>query len=271
METFKEILEAKVTRNLTDTYPAAKGEQKFVDKHIQMDILKNFRQKGNDELFNGKIVKTFPRKKNRFGNDETASIVKYESEEVAEATINPPVVGKRKKIKNSQRHVYVDGKYAGTATWSKTNNDALKSWVKEHPGSHSTKIKVAHESEEITEISKDKLNNYVTRAKEARDSDLEDLNKMAGKYVGGKLPQFNKIKDSFEKNIKKSQLGINKAEKFLNKKSVEEDVVLEDAAKGTIKSFANSDGKMKQSDSIDKADGKDKVKEYIFNLRKKKK
>jgi hypothetical protein len=84
MKTFRELLEAKITQDLIKTVPHAPGEKKFYDKHIQFDILKNFRQQGNDELFNGTIVKTFPRKENHFGNDEDQSITAYESEELKE-------------------------------------------------------------------------------------------------------------------------------------------------------------------------------------------
>ena len=162
MKTFLEILEAKVTRNLTDTYPAGQGEQHFVDKHIKMDILKKFRQKGNDNMFNGKVVKVFDRAKHRFGRDMNQSIVQYdESENLVEKKDNKPKPG--------SRHVYVDAKWVGTASWSKSNKEALKTWTKEHPDSHPTKIKIAHESEQVNEISAKLLDRYISKSdKDAR-------------------------------------------------------------------------------------------------------
>jgi len=133
MQTFLELLEAKVTRNLTDTYPAAKGEQNFVNKHIKMDILKSFRQKGNDTIFNGKIVKTFDRAKNHFGNDMNQSIVQYDE------GVQP----------EKKHHIFINGKWVGTTSWSKTNKDALHTYKNEHPGTKAAIKVAAHDREDM--------------------------------------------------------------------------------------------------------------------------
>jgi hypothetical protein len=131
MKTFKEITEAKVTRNLTDTYPAAKGEQHFVDRHIKFDILKRFRQPGNDNMFNGKVVKIFPRKENHYGNDMNQSIIQYDE-----------------NLKSDRKHhIFIDGKWVGTTSWAKTNKDALHSFKKDHPDIK-TKVNVAFNRED---------------------------------------------------------------------------------------------------------------------------
>ncbi len=126
MKTFKELLEAKIEPNLIKTTPAAAGERNFVDKHIKKDILKNFRQKGNDTMFNGKVVKVFPRKKNHFGNNMDQSIIQYDE-----------------SVKQDKKHhVYVNGKWVGTTSWEKTNKDALHNYLRDHPG-NKAKVTVA--------------------------------------------------------------------------------------------------------------------------------
>ncbi len=126
MLTFKELLEAKIVPSLVKTTPQSPAERHFVDKHIKMDILKNFRQKGNDTMFNGKVVKTFPRKENHYGNDMDQSIIQYDESVETE----------------KKHHIYVNGKWVGTTSWSKTNKDALHNYLRDHPG-NKAKVTVA--------------------------------------------------------------------------------------------------------------------------------
>jgi len=142
MLSFIELLEAKVTPNLLRTVPAAPGERSFVDRHQIKDILASFRQKGNDELFNASNVKIFPRKKNHFGNDEIESIKAYESENILEKLAN-----NKKKPEGKKKHIYINGKWVGTTNYDHTNKEALKNYVREHPGTVISKVKVAQESE----------------------------------------------------------------------------------------------------------------------------
>jgi hypothetical protein len=266
LKNYKKLSEAKVTRNLTDTYPATKGEQHFVDKHIEMDILKNFRQKGNDEMFNGKIVKIFPRDKNRFGYDEKQSIQKYdESENLLE------LMKSEMKKKKSKRHIFINGEYQGTTTWTKNNKDTIKNWSKEHPGTHPTQIKVTAESTEINEISKELLNRYLQKSitdhgfshfitKNTKGEEKKYWDKKTQNRKKGISAAINKLDKKEEVNEISKELTGRYAKKTMN----------ESLAKDTLKRFSDSKGKMKTSDEIDKKDKKDKVKEFIAKLRKKK-
>jgi len=129
MKTFSELLEAKITPDLLRTVPHAPGERNFYDKHIKFDILKNFRQEGNEELFNGKIVNTFPRKENHFGNDEDQSIQAYESE----------------KLEEKQKVIFINGKWVKTSPWDKTNKEAYKNYRKENPDVKGIKIRTVED------------------------------------------------------------------------------------------------------------------------------
>jgi hypothetical protein len=239
MNSFRELLEAKVTKNLTSTTPAAPGERKFMSKFRQIkDILASFRQPGNQEMFDGKIVKIYPREQNRYGYDNVQSIKKYdESIEVNEDV-------KKHRPKDGKRHIFINGKWVGTTSWSKTNKQAIHDFVKTHPEAHPAQIKVAvGESEHWIQKAIKHPGALTKKAKAAGESNSEFEQQHKG--------------DS-DKTGEQARLA-------LTLKKMHESV-----AKSTQKNFADSKGKMKPSSNIDdKSDKKDKVKEFISKVRKK--
>jgi hypothetical protein len=304
MQRFIELLEAKVKPALVKTVPEAPGELKFFRRHTIKDILASFRQAGNDEMFNGKVVKVFPRKKNHFGNDTVDSIRAYESLNLEEGlkipkgqidfivnkyhvgtpakeieddirkratksktpwpssmlnkaveyamkqhVKNQDLYGKvmsgdlsspkkkkvsesvevnevlkknlHKEVKTKKKHIYINGKWVGTSNYDHSNKEALQNYMKEHPGTHISKLKVAEEGVEINELSKNLLKNYVKRA--------------AVDFLVAKQDNKDKNNNKMVKRIK----GIEAASKKLHKESEINELSKSLLAKYTISSLGN--------------------------------
>lgn len=274
MLSFTSLIEAKIKKNLVRTFPEAPGEQAFVNRHKQEDVLKDFRPDDDNDAFTGGNVAVFDRSKNHFGYDMNKSIRQYESEDIREDDKHHHKAGKR--------HIFINGKWVGTTAYAKNNKDALKRYIAVHPEVHSSKVKIASES-----VNEGKNFNKLSNT----DYKVGEL-VHAGLAVRGGAGFIGRVKkidgDHLHLNLGMSKFGdrIVKAHKSVCTKEMNESkfpmitkVLSEISKKLTIESlgrdrqkdFADSKGKMKKSDNIDKkSDKKDKVKEFIDQVRKKK-
>jgi len=186
MKRFSELLEDKVERQLTSLAPKAPGEQHFVDKHKIDSVNDKFLVPDNGIFGAGKKVKTFPRKVNRFGNDQFASIKKFdENVSLADRVIN---AHKKKKV----RHLLdKDGRYVGTELNAKTNKEAMLN--------HIRRAATKHAREKLAVVKEDELDEAWPKEKPIRN--VPSIDKYTGKSPLG--PNDGYSRAAVDKEIKK--------------------------------------------------------------------
>lgn len=139
MNTFKELLEANVKRDLVSMAPHAPGEQNFVD---QQTVNKSFSDKflvpDNGVFDAAKNVKVYNRKGHRMGRNTAQSIAAYdkgdtktESENLTEFWFNKDGHFRRVTKRNTKhpRHIVVNGKVVSTTSDASTNKEAIKHFL----------------------------------------------------------------------------------------------------------------------------------------------
>jgi hypothetical protein len=165
LNTFKELIESQIKRNLVSIAPNSPGEQNFVD---QQTVNKSFSDRflvPNNGLFNGagnlKGVKVFNRSKNHFGRDEDQSIEAYDKgdnksqepdlkkeKEAHESVLEFFNNGKLRKVGHRDtkrlRHIIIDGKVIAVSSADKNNKEAIKNYLARSTDDklHSSKLKV---------------------------------------------------------------------------------------------------------------------------------
>ncbi len=151
MLTFTSLLEAKIKKSLVRTFPEAPGEQAFVNRHKQEDVLKDYRPDDDDDAFTGGNVAVFDRAKNRFGNDMNKSIIKYESEDINEGALKNLKRFTRRFGKNFNTQIGDIKKDLSNPTGE--SHDTLREKYKRKDNIDKIRKSKANESEELLEKS----------------------------------------------------------------------------------------------------------------------
>jgi hypothetical protein len=255
-KTFAEFLisEDKVTKNLTATYPAAPGEQHFVDKHIEYSPNDKFLVPNNGIFNAANKVKFFNRLKNRFGYDMNQSIKKFD--ENVELDDRLPNAHKKTKI----RHFFdKDGHWLRTTTGFNTNKDALKNFIAMQAMKRRLDLRIVKEN-----LSEDfKVGDKVHAGIGVKNGAgyTGHVVSVGDKHVHIKIGE-NKFGDRIARAHKSVCSKVNE--------SITEGESIDEAfGRDRMKDFAaDKSRKMKQTDVIDKKSDKvDKVKEFIKKKR----
>ena len=303
MSSFDKIIEAEISKNLnvSRTYPQPRGEQKFVDLHGTEDVLKSFRPAGGDGIFKGEGsgVKVYPRKKNRFGNDEADSIKAYDkNQNKNESVVNEDTLSTADKhqhkicrdtVKNPSKGLLggPSHKEAEETLRKKFKyNDAQIKKLKEeiidekkyHVFVHGKWVRTITTNKNSKDAKKEyhKEHPSDTSIDVKAESEINEVARDRLRIIPNHLVRKREKDDFIDKKWDTQEPDkfkglLKKVRKSVSNIDVKAESEINEVARDRLKNFADSKGEMKHDDFIDKKSDRqepDKFKELLKKVRK---
>lgn len=266
--------EAKVTKDKTSMYPAASGEQHFVDKHKIKDVISKYLKPDNGITNASSKVKTYNRSKDRMGNNEVESIKKYDEN---------VYLGDRSKTAHKRklklRHILdKGGNVVDTDLNARTNHDAVSKFRKVIGGKH-------HGLAVVKEVEEFKVGDYVHMGLKTKggagfrghiksiDEETGEVHLELPKHMHTFFPKIIKghkskcFKESVEENVEQldEKTTPNKAKKnaYYAQKGLENMNMKDDAKKATFIKGLKKGRQLKEGEEPIEELSKKKLVDYL--------